>query len=444
MTGGRWQRARQRLAHSIKLRLVLVFLVLAAAMSGVFVVGAQKAFSLGWREAARPLLRDYVDRLAAEVAGPAGGPPSVARAQALTERLPLTITIDGPVVQWASHPYRPGREARAGGANGARDWVTLLERRSADGHTVRFGIDEGIFERRPHTLGYALAALLLLTLLAWWVVRRLLKPLDAIGAGARRFGSGDFSQPIPVRHPQAPDELGQLAATINTMGGDIHQMLDAKRALLLAISHELRSPLTRARLNTELLPETAELQPQRDALLRDLQEMAALISDLLESERLSGQHAVLQREPTDLAALARAVVDDLAVRHPQAQVVLTASPDLPAWPLDPARLRLLLRNLLDNAVRHGAGALQPPEVDIRADAQQLVITVRDHGPGVPEAQLGQLAQAFYRPDTARTRSAGGVGLGLYLCRLVAQAHGGRFEVSNAQPGLRVTVTLPRV
>ena len=149
MSGGRWQRARQRLAHSIKLRLVLVFLVLAAAMSGVFVVGAQKAFSLGWREAARPLLRDYVDRLAAEVAGPAGGPPSVARAQALTERLPLTITIDGPVVQWASHPYRPGREARAGGATAARDWVTLLERRSADGHTVRFGIDEGIFERRP-------------------------------------------------------------------------------------------------------------------------------------------------------------------------------------------------------------------------------------------------------------------------------------------------------
>ena len=78
-----------------------------------------------------------------------------------------------------------------------------------------------------------------------------------------------------------PDELGELAQTINTMGRDIHQMLEAKRALLLAISHELRSPLTRARLNAELLPETAEVNPQRDALLRDLQEMAMLISDLL-------------------------------------------------------------------------------------------------------------------------------------------------------------------
>jgi signal transduction histidine kinase len=70
------------------------------------------------------------------------------------------------------------------------------------------------------------------------------------------------------------------------------------------------------------------------------------------------------------------------------------------------------------------------------------IEVRDHGPGVPEEQIDRLAQAFYRPDSARTRSAGGVGLGLYLCRLVAQAHGGQFSVRNAQPGLAVTVSLP--
>ena len=86
------------------------------------------------------------------------------------------------------------------------------------------------------------------------------------------------------------DELGQLADMMNTMGQDIRQMLDAKRGLLLAISHELRSPLTRARLNTELLPETPEVNPQRDALMRDLQEMAGLISDLLESERLAGRN----------------------------------------------------------------------------------------------------------------------------------------------------------
>jgi signal transduction histidine kinase len=268
-----WRQAKHRLAHSIKLRLVLVFLLLAAAMTFVFITGAQKAFSLGWREAARPLLMDYVNRLTADISPDAHSPPNVERAQAITQRLPLTIDIAGPQVNWQSHPGHKRAGWQRDGATpdnapsrhnnwgGSKDWPTLLTRTTADGHTIEFGINEEVFERRPRLVGYALAALLVLTLLAWWYVRRLLKPLDAIGEGARRFGAGDFSQPIPQRCLHGPDELGELAATLNTMGEDIRQMLDAKRALLLAISHELRSPLTRARLNTELLPEHGRHRP---------------------------------------------------------------------------------------------------------------------------------------------------------------------------------------
>jgi hypothetical protein len=99
-----WRQAKHRLAHSIKLRLVLVFLLLAAAMTFVFITGAQKAFSLGWREAARPLLMDYVNRLTADISPDAHSPPSVERAHAITQRLPLTIDIAGPQVNWQSHP----------------------------------------------------------------------------------------------------------------------------------------------------------------------------------------------------------------------------------------------------------------------------------------------------------------------------------------------------
>jgi len=443
----RLRQFRRRSMHSIKLRMVLVFLLLAASLTVVFFVGAQRMFSTGWREAARPLLTDYVDRVAADIAG--DGPPSVARAQALVERLPLTVRISGPSVNWSSHPgQEPMKWARSrsdGNPGGHRPESTdLLQRTTADGHTLTFGIDVGAFERRPQRLGYVLAVLLLLTLMAWLYVRHLLKPLDAIGAGARRFGAGDFSEPIPARFVDDASELGELATTLNTMGQDIHQMLEAKRALLLAISHELRSPLTRARLHAELLPESADLRPQRDALLRDLQEMATLISDLLESERLSGQHAALQRESTELPSLALAVVQELAARHAAAErVSIDADMDLPRLELDPGRMRLLLRNLLDNALRHGAGAGQAPDIRLRRTSDGgIAIEVRDYGPGVPEPQLGQLAQAFYRPDGARTRAAGGVGLGLYLCRLIAQAHGGTFEVRNANPGLSVLVTLP--
>ncbi len=110
---------------------------------------------------------------------------------------------------------------------------------------------------------------------------------------------------------------------------------------------------------------------------------------------------------------------------------------------DPTRLRLLLRNLIDNALRHSTEASEPPQVYLRHEADgRVALGVRDHGPGVDEDQLAQLGQAFYRPDSARTRAAGGVGLGLHLCRLVAQAHGGELRLRRAEPGLDVAMLFP--
>jgi signal transduction histidine kinase len=176
--------------------------------------------------------------------------------------------------------------------------------------------------------------------------------------------------------------------------------------------------------------------------------MRDLVADLLESERLASPHAALHHEPTDLAALLAEVVAALDAApngsvNGTPAIVQTLQPGLPALQLDRTRMRLLLRNLLDNALRHSADATQPPEVSLAQMADGAVqITVRDFGTGVPDDQLPHLAQPFYRPDTARTREVGGVGLGLYLCKLVALAHGGSFAVRNAQPGLAVCVTLP--
>ncbi len=429
------RRARHALAHSLRVRLMVLFVLLALAMVAVFVGGMQYALSISWRDAARPLVMDYVDKLAAEI----GSPPRVERAQALVDRLPLRVTIAGPVVNWRSHSQQTDYGQRWRDSNRWDQEEHLLERKTADGHRIQFALSTAAWNDRPRFIGWTtLALLLLFTALAYRRVRRLLGPLDDIRAGALRFGAGDFAQPIPVPHPQRPDELGELAGTINTMAADIRQMLDAKRSLLLAISHELRSPLTRARLNTELLPETEELQASREALLRDLALMRDLVTDLLESERLSARHAALHCETVDLRALAQEVVDSLG--QPVQQDIAM---DLPALQLDPARMRLLLRNLLDNALRHSTEAAQAPLLRLCATGQGGVeLSVRDFGAGVPPEQLPQLAQAFYRPDAARTRDDGGVGLGLYLCKLVALAHGGTFSIANANPGLEITVTLP--
>jgi signal transduction histidine kinase len=420
--GRTWHR---RWRHSLRLRLLTLFVVLALAMAAIFMGGMRGVFASGWREAARPLIADYVDRLAAEI----GSPPDLARAQALTTRLPLAVRIEGPLVNWESHPGSMegrGFESRAS---------AFFRRSTADGHRISFGLGTLPWQRGPQGIGWVtLAGLLLLILVAYAVVRRLLRPLDDIGAGAQRFGRGDFDRPIPIRRN---DELGDLAQRINTMAHDIRGMLDAKRALLLALSHELRSPLTRARLNAELLPATPEGEAERAALLRDLGEMRDLISDLLESERLASPHAALVREHIDLRALVHEVLAEL----PQAaQVELDISPDVPPMALDRTRIRLLLRNLLDNAIRHGAGE-RPPLLALRRVDGAVEIEVRDHGPGVEESQLERLAEPFFRADSARLRATGGVGLGMYLCRLVVQAHGGSFAVRNAHPGLSVVVRL---
>jgi signal transduction histidine kinase len=489
-------RPRRGILLPLGARLVGLFVVLAVAVSVTFLLGLHQVQHGGWRAVLQPLVINYADVLAAEI----GMPPDVERARAITAHLPLHIRIDGPTVNWDSAdeprpalaarpppppppmpgpsgvppPHRatvalpnggtpiplvlPGPRPEHPPESAARPPMPMpmphhllrgaefdpsalrIVRYLPDGHRLVISLsDETHAERAQHIGWMTLALILLLTAFAYVAVRHMLKPIDALRAGAIRYGQGDFSQPI---EPRNRDELGDLAVQVNGMAARLHHMLDAKRQLLLAISHELRSPLARARLNAELIDESGE----RTALLRDLGEMRDLINDLLESERLadmrSGGHAALQTEETSLNELVRQQCEPQVA---EGHLVLDLADDLPPLPLDRTRMRLLLRNLVDNALRHGAGA-DSPCVTTRAggpeDPGTLHLSVRDHGPGMDEAQLQHAGDAFYRADAARQRSTGGVGLGLYLCRLVAEAHGGRLGVRNANPGLRVDVSLP--
>jgi signal transduction histidine kinase len=475
---------------SLGARLVGLFVVLAIAVAITFMLGMHALQRAGWHEVLRPLITNYTDTLVSEI----GSPPDVDRARVLTQRLPLHIRIEGPDINWDSAdeppppplpggvgPTRPPRhpvvtlpngdplplvvpEPRRTPARGASDrpaadaaphpgprgvpyhlslntdidptqWRVV--RRLPDGHRIIFGLADTSHEQRAEHVGWAtLGLLLLFTALAYAWVRHMLRPLVGLRAGAVRFGQGDFSQPIV---PRNRDELGDLAEQINGMAARLHHMLDAKRQLLLAISHELRSPLARARMNTELLEESGE----RDALLRDLGEMRDLITDLLESERLAnvqaGGHAALQTQALTLSDIVHEQCDAQAAAG---TLALQLDDTLPALPLDRARMRLLLRNLVDNALRHGSESERPPLVATFGAPQAVQLVVRDFGPGMEDDQLQHAAEAFYRADAARLRSTGGVGLGLYLCKLVAEAHGGTLTLRNAHPGLEITASIP--
>ncbi len=418
-----WRARWQLLRRSLGLRLMLLFVLLAAMVTGIFLGGMQRVLSSGYTEVFRPLLVDYVDRLAAEL----GSPPDAARARALEARLPLAIHIEGPVVQYGVAP-RHRREHQAGIEGSG--W--LLSRSTADGHRISFRIQDAAWPQRPRTIGWlTLALLLVVTAVAYLWVRRLFRPIDDIRAGALRYGGGDFATPIPQRKA---DELGDLAGQVNQMARSLQGMLDAKRALLLAISHELRSPLTRARLNAELVPPSAE----RTALLRDLAEMRELITSLLEQERLAAGHEALHAQPVDVNTLVRELCAEAFAGR---ALTLELDESLPPLKLDATRVRLALRNLIDNALRHGVSDA-PCVVRSEHDGHTVKLSVRDFGHGVSADQLSHLAEPFYRPDAARARDSGGVGLGLTLCRLVAQAHGGELHLQLVNPGLHATLSLP--
>ena len=270
-----------------------------------------------------------------------------------------------------------------------------------------------------------------LTVLAYVAVRRTLRPLWALGLGVAAFGRGDLAHRIPVGRR---DEIGALAARFNQMADDINGMLDAKRALLLAISHELKSPITRARLNAELLGEG----PQQQALVQDLGLMRDLIDGLIERERLDAGHEALKLEDADWQGWIEAL---LKKRFSDRPLHVDIDPNLPPQRLDRMRIELLLSNLIANALRHDPAG--PIELSVRREEGQGVrLSMRDHGPGVPEEALERLGEPFYRPDDSRSRASGGVGLGLSLCKLIAQAHRGELMIENARPGLRVSVLFP--
>ena len=388
-----------------------MFLVLALGIAAVFLLGMQRLLQGGWQAYAKPLVADYVERLALEI----GTPPDAAKARALTQKLPISVRIEGPAVQLdtTSAAARAWRENRARHRDDEEPYTQGfgLSRSTADGHQIHFTLAAAPDAMRSRLFGWAtLGGLLLLTALAYATVWRLLRPLQDITAGVEAFGRGQFDTPIRLHRR---DELGDLIERISTMAASLHGMLDAKRALLLAMSHELRSPLTRARVNAELLDDT----PERSALLRDLAEMRDLIVSLLESERLAGMaegHGALQNYSVDLAALAH----EVAAGQDQDQGSLTFDLDDSIGPVqaDAIRLRPLLRNLVQNARRHAADAPLPPQLFLRREADgQLAFGLRDHGPGVTPAQLQRRTEAFHRPDSARAHAAAAASVWACTC-----------------------------
>jgi signal transduction histidine kinase len=441
----------KRLSRSLTFRLTAIFLSLAA----LFIWGTLGA--LRWvynSDEIRGLVSGHLSLHVSYVKEDIGSPPRVDRALSITRRVPVDIRIAGPGIDWASDPAFPPLDALDFGpspyfSNDPGAWVDELQgvefavynrhrflKMRQDGYdivvaTPRISEPPG----GPNVTLLIVGLGLFYLLLGYAAVAWLFKPIRAIREGAAHIGDGNFDYRITnIRS----DQLGDLAADINQLAGDVENMLDAKRALLLGISHELRTPLSRMNLGLELLDD----EEVRATLKPEVVEMEKIIAALLEAERLSTRHDTLKVTNTHIGTLLENMVADYFDRDRERLELINRVGELEAE-IDEARILLMLKNLVSNALRYSAPDAGPVEVEAKVVDATLVFRVADHGPGISVDQAGRIGEAFYRGDPSRTRDTGGTGLGLYLATLVARAHGGTLELTNpGEPGACFEVRIP--
>jgi signal transduction histidine kinase len=242
---------------------------------------------------------------------------------------------------------------------------------------------------------------------AYPIVRRLTRRLERLQRRVDQLGAGDLSARVEV---QGNDEVAKLARSFNRAVDRVESLVEAQRGILAGASHELRTPLTRIRLGVELLA-GADQSELRERISRDIRELDELIEELLLASRLSAGESLESSEAVDLLALCAEEGARVGARISGIPTTVQG---------DPRTLRRMLRNLFENAQRHGQGAAVDASVETMASGVVRIV-VSDGGPGVAPAERERIFTPFYRPTGV---SEGGSGLGLALVREIARRHGG--------------------
>jgi signal transduction histidine kinase len=261
-----------------------------------------------------------------------------------------------------------------------------------------------------------------------WATRWIGRPLETFAQAADRLGRDVNAPPLP---PGGPREVRSAAAAFNEMQDRIRRFVEDRTRMLAAISHDLRSPLTRLRLRAEMLPDS----DARTRMLTDLADMEDMVASTLDFARGEGSDETVQS--IDLAATLEAICDNatdlgLAAEYQWGGRLVCAC--------RPLAVKRALNNLVENAARYGGHAT------VRAERQgrDIRVTVEDQGPGIPPDCLEKVFTPFFRMEPSRNRRTGGMGLGLTVARTIIRAHGGDIMLENKTGGgLRVTATLPQ-
>ncbi|MBL29138.1 MAG: two-component sensor histidine kinase [Rhodospirillaceae bacterium] len=316
-----------------------------------------------------------------------------------------------------------------GGAKWPKDRVAVTVT-PAQGPALAFvaplsGVDPGLIDRIAIELAIMAAGIVALSVwAAWWLTR----PLTLFAAAAERLGKDIASPPIDETGPR---EIRRAASAFNDMHTRLRRSIEDRTQMLAAVSHDLRTPITRLRIRAEFV----EDEEERGRMLATLEEMEHMTDSALAFARDVAAQEKPQR--IDIDALVESLCNDAA---DLGGAVTFEGGDGGAFMGRPVALRRGFGNLIGNAVRYAGGAV----VTTWCDGETVVVEIADRGPGIPEDELENVFTPFYRVDRARGTGRGGAGLGLAIARSVFRGHGGELTLANRpEGGLSATVTLPR-
>ena len=275
--------------------------------------------------------------------------------------------------------------------------------------------------------------------LVWLVAVGVVLPIRRIAASIASFGQGNLSVRVQT---QRPDEIGQLARSFNGMAERLERLIVSERRLLGDISHELRSPLARLKFAVKLARTSPDSKMALDRIERDVDRIAALVSDIVEITFVEGDPALRHAERVRIADVVQEVVCDCSVEAEVRGCRIQLSGASIGHVIGSRELvRRAVENLVRNAIRYSPEK-SLVEVSMEDDARDATIIVRDYGPGVPEDMLSLIFDPFFRVEEARDTNGGGSGLGLSIAKRAVHAHKGTIRAENASPGLRVSIVMP--
>jgi len=418
----------RKIFHSVFTKLLMVIFVTGFLINMIVIGFFWKETVVKSRIPVGRNLAQYANYLIDDI----GYPPSFERAKEISQRLYFNIRFTGPESGWSTSTQPlPINRKKAKiiytdsnvQVEHYRNWNSAIVQKEY-GQFV-FSTSRG-FNPEDEIRNQHIGLILILSacfIAAFFVIRRLLKPLKDLSEGVREVSTGNLEHKVPQKRS---DELGELAEAFNDMTDRISEMLHAREQLLLDVSHELRTPLTRMKVALEFFPDSKAKQNISD----DVSEIEKMITEKLETARLRNVGTNLNKKQVNLADLIRETALLFDEQPPGVELSDVAS-DIQAV-LDPDLIRTVLKNIFTNAVKYSDKEGAPVRVLLKKRTGEVVVEIHDKGIGIASEDLPHIFEPFYRADKSRSKKSGGYGLGLSLCKTIMEAHNGRIEVESVE------------